>query len=217
MATFKSWTREKLKDRFGLTRVYDHPNLVNWISSEVEITTFELENLQFWRKGMLKYIDYWNEEEVKLKFIGNLITLVGYDNNDISCFAERYISGMVDGEELSGTPDLIIAVGKQEVKAPLFFLHEYKKELDNDTPDPAAQCLSAMLLAYQLNLNIPKMAEKSIFGAYVVGRNWFFMVLNNDKSYSISDAFVSTHEDDLLKIYMIMKATKIMIKNIWGE
>ncbi|TAE75270.1 MAG: hypothetical protein EAZ85_02800 [Bacteroidetes bacterium] len=217
MSTFKSWTREKLKKRFGLKRVYDHPNLVEWLNSEVEINRFEAESLEFWREGMLKYIDYWNEEEVKLKFIGNIVTLVRYDTDEISCFAERYIGGVVDGEELNGFPDLIIATGKQEIDAPFFFLHEYKKELDNDSPDPAAQCLSAMLLAYELNLNVPKMAQKPVFGAYIIGRSWFFMVLNPDKTYCISDVFSATHTDDLLKIYKMMKVNCIKIKEIWEE
>lgn len=217
MSTFKSWTREKLKDRFGLKRIYDHPNLVEWLNSEVEITSFELESLSFWREGMLKYIDYWNEEEVKLKFIGNIVTLVRYETDDISIFAERYISGIVDGEELNGIPDLIIAVGKQEIKTPLFFLHEYKKELDNDSPDPAGQCLAAMLLAYELNLNTPQMAQKPVFGGYIIGRNWFFMVLNPNRTYCISLSFDATHQDDLEKIYKIMKSNHNKIKEIWGE
>lgn len=217
MSTFKSWTREKLKDRFGLKRIYDHPNLIEWLDSDIEINAFELQNLEFWRKKMLRYIDYWNEEEVKLKFIGNMLTLVDYETDEISCFAERYIGGVVDGEELNGIPDLIVATGKQEVKAPFFFLHEYKKELDNDTPDPAAQCLSAMLLAYELNLNVPKMAQKPVFGTYIIGRNWFFMVLNSDRTYCISDVFVATHQDDLIKIYKMMKVNSKKIKEIWGE
>ncbi len=217
MSTFKNWTRDKLKKRFGLKRIYNQPELIEWLESNVEINAFEAESLHFWREKMARYVDYWNEEEVKLKFIGNIITLVGYDNDEISCFADRYIGGIIDGETMNGEPDLIIATGKQEIEAPFFFLHEYKKELDNNTPDPAGQCLAAMFLAYQLNLNIPQMAKKSIFGAYIVGRNWFFMLLNEDKTYCISDAFVATNKEDLTKIFKIMKACNNKIKEIWNE
>jgi hypothetical protein len=115
--------------------------------------------LNAWRENMEKYVDYWNEEEVKLKFIGNLISLVNFDTENLSAFAERELSGVVDGEELSGLPDLMVARGKQEVDSPFFFLHEYKKELDNHTPDPAGQLLVAMLLAYEKNKEIRLLAK----------------------------------------------------------
>ncbi len=155
-------------------------------------------------------------EEVKLKFIGNLISLVDFDTENLSAFAERELSGTVDGEELSGFPDLMVARGKQEVDAPFFFLHEYKKELDNNSPDPAGQCLAAMLLAYEKNRDVPQMAEQPIYGTYVVGRQWFFVVLK-DREYGISDSYASTHKDELLDILRIMKAARQKIREIWGE
>jgi hypothetical protein len=216
MSTFKSWTREKLYERFGLKRVYDSPILWEWLNTETPIEDRIKVNLMEMRQRMIRYVDYWNEEEVKLKFIGNIISSIDYDTDEISAFSERAISGIVDGEELNGEPDLIVARGKQEVKTPFFFLHEYKKELDNNSPDPAGQCLAAMLLAYEQNLNTPKMAQKPIMGAYIVGRNWFFMTLQG-REYCISDAYVSTHEDDLLSIYRIMKASKERIEVIWNN
>lgn len=207
MSTFKSWTREKLLDKFGLKRVYDSPVLIDWLNTETPIEDRIKVNLMELRQGMLRYVDYWNEEEVKLKFIGNIISSIGFDTDEVSAFAERSISGIVEGEELSGEPDLIVARGKQEIKVPFFFLHEYKKELDNNSPDPAGQCLAAMLLAYELNLKTVNMAQKPIMGAYIIGRNWFFMILQG-RAYCISDAYVSTHEDDLISIYRIMKVSK---------
>ncbi|MCB1190051.1 MAG: hypothetical protein H7A23_12475 [Leptospiraceae bacterium] len=182
MSTFKYWTREKLQKRFGLQRIYNHTELSQWLQSEMEIDDYESKTLKRLLDKLIKYVDYWNEEELKIKFIGNMISLVDFDTDQISAFANRYIGGVVDGEELSGEPNLMIASGKQEVYAPFFFLHEYKKELDNDSPDPAGQCLASMLLAYHLNLETPQMANKTILGAYIIGRNWFFMVLDAQKN-----------------------------------
>lgn len=216
MSSFKNWNRDQLSERFGLERTYDHPILLEWLNCVAEIDAFETETLMRIRKTMLRYVDYWNEDEVKLKFIGHIITLANYDSNKISAFANRYFEGMVDGETLSGRPDFIVAKGKQEMKSPFFFLHEYKKELDNDSEDPAGQLLVAMLLAYEYNLQVPELSQKPVYGAYVVGRQWFFVILQG-REYSISDSYSSTHEDELLEIFRIMKASREKIRKIWGE
>jgi hypothetical protein len=216
MSNFKIWTRDKLRERFGLKRVINHPQLLEWLAKEAVISEDESKNLMRWREKMALYVDYWNEEEVKLKFIGNIITLTDYDTETISSFADRYLEGTIDGELLSGNPDFMVGKGKQEVKSPFFFLHEYKKELNNDSPDPAGQLLAAMLVAYEHNLQVPELREKPIYGAYVIGRNWFFVILQ-DRNYCISDAYVATHKDEILDIYRIMKSNRQKIREIWGE
>jgi hypothetical protein len=216
MSNFKSWTRDKLYERFGLERVIKHKVLQEWLTSTQVISDFEKQNLLFFLEDMQLYIDFWNEEEVKLKFIGNLISLTKYDTKHLSAFAERYLEGTVDGELLNGNPDLMVAKGKQEAKFPFFFLHEYKKELDNNSPDPAGQLLAAMLVAYEHNLAVPELKEKPIYGAYVIGRLWYFVVLQA-KEYDISLAYDATHEDQLLDIFRILKANRQQIREIWGE
>jgi hypothetical protein len=214
--TFKSWTRDKLLDAFGLERVTQSPIMQTWLESREEITEFEKQSLLFDLEKVWLYIDFWNEEEVKIKLIGTIIRLVSYDSKHLSAFADRTLKGIVNGIELSGEPDLMVARGKQEVKSPFFFIHEYKKELDNNSPDPAGQLLAAMLVAYENNLTEPKMKEKPIYGAYVIGRNWFFVILQG-REYAISDAYVATQAEDLLDIFRILKANRQVIRDIWGE
>jgi hypothetical protein len=216
MSNFKFWTRDKLSDRFGLEQTYDHPILVEWLQAHAPISAFEQESLRHIQQIMLRYVDYWNEEEVKLKFIGHLITLINYDSKKISAFADRDFSGQVDGEEISGKPDFMVARGKQEVKSPIFFIHEYKKEINNDTPDPAGQLLATMLVAYEYNLQVPELKEKPVYGAYVIGRLWFFVILKG-KEYSISLAYDATHEDQILDIFRILQNNRKKIKELWGE
>jgi hypothetical protein len=216
MSSFKNWNRDKLNERFGLKRTINHHSLLVWLNSSAKIDDIEKTILLRLREKMLLYVDYWNEEEVKLKFIGHIITLADYDTENLSAFVDRYFEGEVDGEILNGKPDFIVARGKQEMKSPFFFLHEYKKELDNDSPDPAGQLLAAMLLAYEHNLQVPELSQKPIYGVYVVGRQWFFVILQG-REYSISDSYSSTHEDELLDIFRIMKANREKIREIWGE
>jgi hypothetical protein len=62
--------------------------------------------------------------------------------------------------------------------------------------DPAAQVLSAMLLADRLNED-----DEPVFGAYVLGRFWFFLVLEG-RDYAISQDYSTSHNDifDALRI-----------------
>jgi hypothetical protein len=216
MSNFKNWTRDALKDRFGLERTIKHPVLQEWLSSQAIISDFEKQSLLFSLEDMLLYVDYWNEEEVKLKFIGHLISLTRYDTRNLSAFADRALEGTVDGELIQGNPDFMVGRGKQVVKSPFFFIHEYKKELDNNSPDPAGQLLAAMLVAYEHNLNIPELKEKPLYGAYVVGRYWYFVILQG-REYAISLSYDSTHEDQLFDIFRILKANRQKIREIWGE
>ncbi len=216
MSTFKQWTRDKLREKFDLKRAIDHPDLLSWLATEAPIDAEEMSILERWRKKMLLYVDYWNEEEVKIKFIGTILTLTDYDTENLSAFADREFGGVVDEVELTGKPDFIVARGKQEMKSPFFFLHEYKKELDNDSPDPAGQLLAAMLVAYTQNLEVEKLKEKPVYGAYVVGRAWYFVMLKA-REYCISLAYDATHKDQLIEILRILKANRQMIREIWGE
>jgi len=80
-------------------------------------------------------------------------------------------------------------------------LHEYKKEKGVDN-DPLGQLLIAMMTAQALNKE-----DKPIYGAYVFGRNWFFLTLI-DKKYCISNEYVATRTDifDILKVMKNLKA-----------
>ncbi|SFE80465.1 hypothetical protein [Thermoflexibacter ruber] len=201
MSKFSDWTREKLGKRFGLRQVSQLEVLESWLAMPVELTDLEVANLTYLRDLLAKRVDFWNEEELKIKFIGTLITFVNFETEYFSAFADRVLSGIVDGEEISGVPDLMVATGYQEVGSPFFCLHEYKKEVDNSSPDPAAQCLAAMLTAQTLN-----QTGSPIYGVYVVGRNWFFMVLE-DKKYAITTGHNAT-QDDIFDIFKILKASK---------
>ncbi len=205
MSDFRSWKRQGLEKRFGLKRIKDHPILKEWLAMPSEITDFERISALRLQAKLVDYVDYWNEDELKLKFIGSLISLVDFDTAYFSAFANRMISAIVDGEELSGKPDLILGTGTQDLEVPYFCLHEYKKEMDNNSPDPAGQCLAAMLAAQALNSNpIP------IYGTYVIGRNWFFIVLVGNQ-YSISNGYMATQEEIILDILRILKTSKQIV------
>jgi hypothetical protein len=93
--------------------------------------------------------------------------------------------------EVGGKVDYMVATGKMNPKEPFFFLHEYKRSRGRDN-DPLGQLLVAMLAARELNA-----ITEPMFGCYVVGRDWFFVVIDGD-AYSTSDAYLATRDDIFL-------------------
>lgn len=67
--------------------------------------------------------------------------------------------------------------------------------------DPQGQLLAAMLVAYHENT-----PSSPVFGLYVIGRHWFFVVLDG-LQYAVSRAYDAT-ETDLWQIGAVLKARK---------
>lgn len=195
-------TRQKLYDLFGVEEVSHIQALEDWISTSVQLTETEISMAMFYQAVLLKNIKDWNEQELSLGFIGPIINLIDFKvRYKLGFFAQRALSSMVGDYEMIGKPDGMIASGGSEPRMPYFSFHEYKKDMDS-SGDPAGQNLAAMLVGQMLNKQ-----EDIIYGCYVVGRNWYFMVLK-DKEFAISKDYSATHDDDMLKIVQILKGLK---------
>ena len=57
--------------------------------------------------------------------------------------------------------------------------------------------------------------EKPLFGCYMIGRLWFFIILLNNK-YSTSKAYDATQKDDLSEIVEILEKVKVYIHKDLG-
>ena len=204
--SFKYWSRQDIADKFGLDTISNCQYLDNWLNVTIDLTNNEKEAVAKLSNKLRENVDIWNEQELIIKFIALLINMVDYDEANYKSFANRKLTGIIDGEEISGEVDLMIASGKYGPKAPYFCLHEFKKEQGVDN-DPYGQLLIAMMTASAINKS-----TQPVYGAFVHRRNWFFLTLK-DRKYCISDEFVATRSD-LLKIYAILKKLKILISNI---
>jgi hypothetical protein len=165
------------------------------------------ELLQTLRQELIDSVDEWNEDELKFKFIAPLISLIGYTTEHFRAFTQRTLKAVINGIELSGRVDFVIATGKSKPMQPFFFLHEYKKEHGSES-NPRAQLLVEMLAARELNA-----IEYPLYGCYVVGRNWFFLVLE-DSVYAESKQFAASDEDDMLRIFSALKEAKVIITRL---
>jgi hypothetical protein len=169
-----------------------------------EIDDFENKSLFRMQERLVYRVDDWNEYELIVHFIGPLFNLVDFNTEIYGMFSERLLKAIVGDYELSGNPDAIVAKGRRAPEIPYFCFHEYKKE-NEPKGDPAGQCLAAMLVAQELNNN-----QRPVYGIYVVGRNWFFMVIQG-KEYAISKAYQAV-DDDIYIIVKLLKHLKTIIE-----
>ncbi len=206
-SNFREWDLDKIDDAFGTTQVDNLPILDKLLN--YEYTTTEYQNTYLFdiqRIYLTLGGDSWNEVELENKFISPVIVFSGIDNKQFSYFLERSLEVTIGDYELSGKVDGMIATGFRNPKKPYFCLAEYKRGTDPNG-DPQGQALIAMLAAQALNDN-----QKPIFGCYIIGRNWYFMALE-DKKYAISNNFSCTN-DELFDTFRILKGLRVYIEEL---
>jgi hypothetical protein len=200
---FASWNVDDLAREFSLKRQRSSPLLVQWLESTYTPSTPEQEAIQFLKEFLFDNVAFWNEDELKFKFLGPFMQIIAFDQEQFRAFTQRKMEAIIGTENpirIGGVVDFVIAMGLVEPRHPFFFLHEYKKERGSEN-DPLAQVLVEMLAAQMLNSD-----GKPMYGCYIVGRNWFFIVLEGS-NYAASSAFDAT-QDDIFQIVAILKAMK---------
>jgi hypothetical protein len=207
--TFKEWTLTKLERTFGIKQVEYLETLVEWQEMDAEISDIERHVLKLFQAPLIWAGKAWNETELENKFISPLIILSGIDNKEIGYFLERNMQGIIGNYDLSGIVDGIIATGTREPELPFFCLHEYKRSVDNDG-NPDAQALVAMLVAREQNKESNGGVIKPVYGLYIVGLIWNFMVLQGNE-YAISKNYDAS-QDEIFDIFRIMKSIKVIIQ-----
>jgi hypothetical protein len=208
VSTFREWTLTKLENTFGIQQIYDrnYGLLKKWqdLSKTMPISDFERETLLNLQEPLEWGGRGWNEYELENKFISPVIMAVKFDDKIIGYFLERPLKGIVGDYELSGIVDGMIATGVRDPNKPFFCMHEYKRSVDNDG-QPDAQALAAMLVV-QAEDN----GRKPVYGLYIVGLNWNFMVLHGNE-YCISQSY-NAEKEELFDIFRMLKALKHIIK-----
>lgn len=205
MKEFSKWTIDEVEDYFQVKRMKTLPAFAAWLSADMPLTPEETARLQVLGAKLDNHVYDWNEEELKIRFIGGLLELVDYDHPEYQVFFERRLSVKMNNERFAGDIDCVIARGQRVPKRPLFCLQEYKPE-KHSSNDPLGQVLAAMIAAQYLNQD-----EKPVYGAYVMGRNWYFVVLDC-KAYAVSPEHDATQDTDLTRIFNVLRSIKAMIE-----
>lgn len=201
---FRDCTLTLLDRRFGLRLSLTNPILDQWLQSTTMPTATERERLQELRDLLTQNVTAWNEQELSLQCIGPILTMVRFSEfYRFNLFAQRHIEAVVTDVELGGEPDTIIATGYREPEIPMFAFTEYKRQTDPQG-DPAGQTLAAMLVGQTLNGD-----QRPVYGCYVIGSDWRFMLLDG-KQYVISRDY-SALSDEIYDILRILKALRAII------
>ena len=204
----EKWSEPLLIKTFGLQKYYEtYPLLDEWLNTESSFNESELALMDNLRIRLMVNVNTWNEEELKMNFIALLLNiLVNYQSDKYNTYFEKEISAHVEGHFLKTRTDFMIAKGiLNMVENPYLCFHEYKATKKNPE-DPITQVLLGMLIAQATNDN-----DKPIYGVYNIGREWYFMVLE-DRKYAVSKLYDSTQLSDLKEIVSILRKFKIIIE-----
>jgi hypothetical protein len=178
--------------------------LHDWLTVVPTVSENEKQRLAQLSQKLLNHVHDWNEEELKVYFIAFLLDFVDFYQESYRPFLERDLSVQYEEDKrLWGNADFLVASGTQSPKEPFFFIHEYKKQLDTSN-DPLGQLLAEMVAAQKLNRH-----SYPIYGAYIIGRHWYFVILDNT-TYAESLAYDATKEE-IIEIVNILRHTKTLI------
>ncbi len=206
---FEEWEFEQIQNEFGYKRYYEGFSLLEtWLKANEPITEREQVELQELAKFLFHNAETWNEDELKFFFISPLIRLVNFQHAHYKAFAQRKFSAVIGEWEVNGIVDFVVARGIQHPLQPFFFLHEYKQERKRDN-DPLGQLLIEMVVAQNQNE-----AKFPLYGCYVIGRFYFFVVLDGQE-YAVSDAIAATSAD-IFQIFRMFRWVKRNIQEIGG-
>ncbi len=209
MRNFKHWRRQQIANTFGLKQKQQCDDLDNWLNSNEDIPTDIKPDLIRLQQKLRRNILTWNEQEMMVKFISLIMDKVNYDNALFGLFANRTLTSEIDGKTVSGEVDMIIGSGKYGLQTPYFCLSQCKIGEAEDY-DPLGELIIAMMTAQSIS------NQETMYGVYILERNWFFLTLKN-REYCISDSYIASRESDIFTIFKILKKLKGIVGELAAE
>jgi hypothetical protein len=169
----------------------------NWFINDITISDKDESFLRELLRKEENYISLYNEETLKMRFLSPLLRRIDFKTEQFQDFYNEKITYKTDKFILNGEVDFVISTGLRRAKKPYFFIQEFKRSEEYGNPRP--QLLAELISAIELN------DWKEIKGAYIIGENWNFVILerlDKDKyQYFISRTFNSTFMDNLKDIF----------------
>ncbi|OQX97361.1 MAG: hypothetical protein B6I24_09090 [Bacteroidetes bacterium 4572_128] len=200
---FDKWDLDDLKKEFNILQSTDEDLMEKWFSMEKNISKEEFEKIKILRKILHRRVNAWNESELNFRFVAPLVYLVGLESITETIFLDRKIFKEINKKILGGEFDLAFGTGRYNPKEIYFCMHMHKRERGKVT-NPLADLLITM---FTIQLNNEE--KHPVYGAYVVGRLWFFVVMDKQK-YSVSKAF-DTSKKQVFEAFSHLKNLKNLI------
>ncbi len=208
---FSKITFKDLEEIFKLKKSYEEFIFDSWFENQVELNKSDVDFLSDLIKKEAKFIESYNEEDLKINYISPILSRVDFKIIDLElrAFYEEKLSYESEKFKLSGICDFMIAKGIDYPKKPYFFIQEFKKSIEANDPRP--QLIAELISAIEIS-SFTKMK-----GAYIIGAIWNFMIVEkeslNSYKYYVSKNFDSTKIEDLKEIYKNLLFVKEEIKN----
>ncbi|MCK5524820.1 MAG: hypothetical protein KAI83_16970 [Thiomargarita sp.] len=201
-----------LKKLFDIEKNLDESIFDEWLNNKIEIDN----SIKMFLKDLINdnksLIETYSEEDLKVNFIVPILTKIRFKSYEkkMRDFYELQLTYKTSRFILNGTVDFVVSEGLVDSKKPYFFIQEFKRSEEYGNPRP--QLLAELISAIELN------DWKLIKGAYIIGGNWHFAILEKldiDKyQYFISQNFDSTKIEDLILIYKNLLFVKNEIFNM---
>lgn len=202
--SFDDWTAQDIRYTFGIKEQNTSPLLEEWLSKSFTPNMVATTIMDERRAELNRHFRSWNEDELKFQFISQIVMLAQLRGDDYSTFSQRILSAVFNDVVLQGKPEVMVAKGKDDPVVPYFFIHEYKPTRQKG--DPLGQVLAAMMAAQTLNAD-----GKPIFGCFVIGAVWQFLILEGN-NYTISQTYNANQANDLNAIYSALCQVKVYIE-----
>ncbi|OQW92798.1 MAG: hypothetical protein BWK78_00495 [Thiotrichaceae bacterium IS1] len=187
----------------GIPDIYD-TQFQEWFSYPYTLSEAELRFLERLLNQHKLYVSTYSEEELKAKLLIPILNSIDFMFENVRDWYERPLKAVINGIEIGGYVDFMVAKGIKEPQRPYFFIQEFKKS--KSEIDPEDQLLAELLVAITLN------QTTVVRGAYIMGKAWSFVILekqsNDQYKYYVSKIFDNTWFEDLKQIYINLQAVK---------
>ncbi|MFY7786521.1 MAG: hypothetical protein ACOVQA_01490 [Thermoflexibacteraceae bacterium] len=195
----------ELRQFVNIQKVKDFSKFDSWFEADYTVSATDTDFLQQLIDFHYLRLPSYSEEDLKMKFLSVILNKIQFANNEINDFYDAALYAEVNGVELNGFADYMVAKGIDEPETPYFFLQEFKPlKAGKDVDD---QLFAELIAAININ------KTTILRGAYIIGQNWRFVIMEKDAANNytayISKQFDSLELDDLKQIYKNLQIVKL--------
>jgi hypothetical protein len=122
MRAFETWDTQDIEMTFGLQKVKNFPLLNDWLASTAQYDEYTTARIEKLRDVIFDYADYWNEDELKMQGISQIIDIADLRSQYYTIFSQRPLRAVIKDIEVGGRVDFMLARGQQKPIQPYFFI-----------------------------------------------------------------------------------------------
>ncbi len=201
---FSSVKYSELEKIVSIKLKLNHAKFAEWFGHSYKLSRKESNFLSNLIDRHFTLLSSYFEDTLKAKFISPILNQVDFSAEYLHDWYHASLSGMLNGVEIKGFADYMVATGTREPNKPYFFIQEFKPSIPDK--DPEVQLLAELLVTIEKNQTV------IMRGGYIIGQYWKFVILekigDNQFEYFVSKSFDSLDLQDLKQIYVILQAVK---------